>query len=686
MEMIAQYYDVDVNKEYAIRGNSILMKCQIPSYVADFVRIESWHTDQNQSFYLNSTENDEEVVQQYYESEVNNAYVIRGNAAILKCSIPSFVADFVTVVSWNDDSGNVYQYLGNNSHMDDFETVVNQYYEAEVVSEYVIRGNTAVLKCNIPSFVTDFVRVDAWIVINQHYGADILMEYVIRGNSAILKCSIPSFVSDFVRVEAWIDEENNELLPSEDYVINQHYQPEILTEYVIRGNSGILKCSIPSFVSDFVRVESWIDEEGTELSSSEDYVVNQYYQTGSEDEYIIRGNSAILKCKIPSFIADFVFVETWLDSDGNEYHYHEDESSVVNQFYQTDGENEYVIRGNSAILKCKVPSFIADFVFVEAWIDSDGNEYHHQEHEFVVNQHYITEAENEYIIRGNSAILKCKIPSFIADFVFIDAWIDDSGVEYQLSTNDDDGVVIQSYEAEADNEYVIRGNSAIMKCEIPSFVSDFVAVDVWSDSDGNEFYPGDESSLVVHQFYQTRLTDEFVLNGNSALLKCLIPSFISDFVFVDAWISDDGEEYYADNADIVVHQFYKTRVIDEYVLNGNSALLKCLIPSFIADFITVTSWVADDGAEIEMNDDTVVNQYYEAQVYDVFVIKGNTALFKCQIPSFVADHVEIIEWVTTDGQTYGLDDSFDNRQHHRHKVQQMITVINSVLLRLSRVG
>nr|XP_049465899.1 Down syndrome cell adhesion molecule-like protein Dscam2 isoform X46 [Anopheles coluzzii] len=55
-------------------------------------------------------------------------------------------------------------------------------------------------------------------------------------------------------------------------------------------------------------------------------------------------------------------------------------------------------------------------------------------------------------------------------------------------------VVIQSYEAEADNEYVIRGNSAIMKCEIPSFVSDFVAVDLWSDSDGNEYYPGAEPS------------------------------------------------------------------------------------------------------------------------------------------------------------------------------------------------
>lgn len=56
-------------------------------------------------------------------------------------------------------------------------SVVNQYYEAEVVSEYVIRGNTAILKCNIPSFVADFVRVEAWVgsdssvyTPNQDYG------------------------------------------------------------------------------------------------------------------------------------------------------------------------------------------------------------------------------------------------------------------------------------------------------------------------------------------------------------------------------------------------------------------------------------------------------------------------------------------------------------------------------------
>ncbi|XP_058460355.1 cell adhesion molecule Dscam2 isoform X7 [Malaya genurostris] len=67
-------------------------------------------------------------------------------------------------------------------------------------------------------------------------------------------------------------------------------------------------------------------------------VVNQYYQTGCEDEYIIRGNSAILKCKIPSFIADFVFVETWLDSDGNEYRYHMDESSDGKYMVLPSGE------------------------------------------------------------------------------------------------------------------------------------------------------------------------------------------------------------------------------------------------------------------------------------------------------------------------------------------------------------
>lgn len=52
-------------------------------------------------------------------------------------------------------------------------------------------------------------------------------------------------------------------------VVNQKYEAEILTEYVILGNSGILKCSIPSFVADFVQVESWISNDGVSHSVSE---------------------------------------------------------------------------------------------------------------------------------------------------------------------------------------------------------------------------------------------------------------------------------------------------------------------------------------------------------------------------------------------------------------------------------
>lgn len=44
--------------------------------------------------------------------------------------------------------------------------------------------------------------------------------------------------------------------------MNQFYEAEIMTEYVIKGNAAVLKCTIPSFVADFVQVESWIDEEG----------------------------------------------------------------------------------------------------------------------------------------------------------------------------------------------------------------------------------------------------------------------------------------------------------------------------------------------------------------------------------------------------------------------------------------
>ena len=44
------------------------------------------------------------AVVQSYRTAVPEDYVIRGNDALVKCSIPSFVTDFVTVLSWTIES------------------------------------------------------------------------------------------------------------------------------------------------------------------------------------------------------------------------------------------------------------------------------------------------------------------------------------------------------------------------------------------------------------------------------------------------------------------------------------------------------------------------------------------------------------------------------------------------------
>lgn len=43
-------------------------------------------------------------------------------------------------------------------------------------------------------------------------------------------------------------------------------------------------------------------------------------------------------------------------------------------------------------------------------------------------------------MRGNSAIMKCLIPSFVADFVYVEAWIDESGVEFKLNERESDSL------------------------------------------------------------------------------------------------------------------------------------------------------------------------------------------------------------------------------------------------------
>lgn len=62
----------------------------------------------------------------------------------------------------------------------------------------------------------------------------------------------------------------------------------------------------------------------------------------------------------------------------------------------------------------------------------------------------------------------------------------------------------------------------------------------------------------------------------------------------------------------------------------------------------------------------MVSQFYESQVSDEYVIKGNAAVLKCNIPSFVSDHVEVVGWVDSNGMQYSQQDENGIIEHFLH--------------------
>ncbi|KAJ8667920.1 hypothetical protein QAD02_009583, partial [Eretmocerus hayati] len=64
----------------------------------------------------------------------------------------------------------------------------------------------------------------------------------------------------------------------------------------------------------------------------------------------------------------------------------------------------------------------------------------------------------------------------------------------------------------------------------------------------------------------------------------------------------------------------------------------------------------------DVNVRAAVSQYFEVQVYDVFAIRGNAAIFKCQVPSFVGDYVIVAEWISSNGESFTFDSqSYDGK-------------------------
>ncbi|CAL1295071.1 unnamed protein product, partial [Larinioides sclopetarius] len=52
-------------------------------------------------------------------------------------------------------------------------------------------------------------------------------------------------------------------------VMKQHFTPQVFDDFVVRGNTAVLKCHLPSFVREYVVVDSWIRNDGHILKITE---------------------------------------------------------------------------------------------------------------------------------------------------------------------------------------------------------------------------------------------------------------------------------------------------------------------------------------------------------------------------------------------------------------------------------
>ena len=86
----------------------------------------------------------------------------------------------------------------------------------------------------------------------------------------------------------------------------------------------------------------------------------------------------------------------------------------------------------------------------------------------------------------------------------------------------------QNYVTESDNEYVILGNDALMKCDIPSFVSDLIEIQSWIDSEENMYLENSYSS----SFSTYILTTQKLIDENSCMSGQIVFSIVKKQTFL----------------------------------------------------------------------------------------------------------------------------------------------------------
>lgn len=104
----------------------------------------------------------------------------------------------------------------------------------------------------------------------------------------------------------------------------------------------------------------------------------------------------------------------------------------------------------------------------------------------------------------------------------------------------------------------------------------------------------------------------------------------------------------------VVKQNYDANVYDEYVIRHNTAVLKCHIPSFVQDYVIVTTWLKEDEAGIQ----TVINSVGRYSVFPSGILhirdvgKVDVSKYKCQTKHILTKEIKMS---TSSGQLIVTD-------------------------------
>ncbi|XP_065077714.1 cell adhesion molecule Dscam1 isoform X2 [Ochlerotatus camptorhynchus] len=152
----------------------------------------------------------------------------------------------------------------------------------------------------------------------------------------------------------------------------------------------------------------------------------------------------------------------------------------------------------------------------------------------------------------------------------------------------------------------------------------------WSVATTNHelVYSSPNGSLIFYPFSADKFRHEIHSTVYRCKLKNLVGTILSREVHVKG----------------VVNQKYNVQVHDEYVMTGNTAVLKCQVPSYIQDYVVVTAWVQDTGVHLYPNTD-IGGKYIVLSNGDLYINNAGPSdaykTYSCRTVNRLTEEIQI---------------------------------------------